>query len=83
MYWFLIFGRTNSRSDAGDRQAGHRILDQVRAARAEEGGGLGVLPGVVARVIDAADGRPRASVSVKSEFAECCGRVNQVPTLPW
>lgn len=75
VYWFLIFRRTNSRSDAGNRQAGHGILNQVRAARAEEGGGLGVLPGVVARVIDAADGRRRASVSVRSENTECRGRI--------
>lgn len=60
----LVLGRTDSRSDTSDRQAGHGILDQVRAARPEEGGGLGVGPGVVARVVDAADSRGRSSVSV-------------------
>lgn len=55
--WVLMFGRTDSRSEAGDGKAGHGILDQVWAARAEECGGLGVLPGVVARVVDAAGGR--------------------------
>lgn len=73
VYRFLVFGRTNSRSDAGDREAGHGILNQVRAAGAEEGGGLGVLPRVVARVIDTADGRRRASVSVRTENTERCG----------
>lgn len=64
MYWYLILGRTDSRSDAGNRQACHGILDQVWAARPEEGGGLGVFPRIVARVVDAADGRRRSSVSV-------------------
>lgn len=61
---FLVLGRTDSRSDTCNRQAGHGILDQVRAARPEEGGGLGVGPGVVARVVDAAGSRGRSSVSV-------------------
>lgn len=56
--WFLVVGRTDSRSNPGDCKAGHGILDQIWAARAEKGGGLGVLPGVVARVVDAAVGRP-------------------------
>lgn len=64
MYWSLIFGHTDSSSDAGDGQAGHGILNQVRAARAEESGRLGVLPGIVARMVDAADERRRSSVSM-------------------
>lgn len=63
-YWSLIFKHTDSRSNAGNSQAGHGILNQVRAARAEEGRGLGVLPGIVARMVDAADGRRRSSVSM-------------------
>lgn len=59
----MILGRTDSRSDAGNSQACHGILDQVWAAGAEEGGGLGVFPRIVARVVDAADGRRRSSVS--------------------
>lgn len=70
-------GRTDSSGDAGDGQAGHGILDQVRAACTEEGGGLGVLPGIVARVIDAADG-VAAIVSLGAVVGE-----GRVPTLPW
>lgn len=66
--WCLLVGRTDSRSDSGDRKAGHSILDQVWAARAEKGGGLGVLPGVVARMVDAAVGR-RWSVSSVSSWS--------------
>lgn len=72
----LSLGRTDSSGDAGDRQAGHGILDQVWATCAEEGGGLGVLPGIVARVIDAADG----AAAIVSHCARgrgsrwrCCG----------
>lgn len=86
VYWFLVFGRTDSRSDAGDREASHGILNQVWASCAEEGGGLGVLPGVVARVVDAADGRRRSSVSV-SRGLENARRIGvgkgRTPTLPW
>lgn len=93
MYWWLVLGRTDSRSNAGNRQACHGILDQVRAAGAEEGGGLGVFPRIVARVVDAADGRRRSSVSVLEaremhghvlgfhgdEYLPCHGAENKLP----
>lgn len=92
MYWWLVLGRTDSRSNAGNRQACHGILDQVRAAGAEEGGGLGVFPRIVARVVDAADGRRRSSVSVLEardmhdvlwfdgdEYLPCHGAESELP----